>query len=179
MSDRTRFDDLADAASRYGALALDNYAQIRSVAENVAIGFCRHLGGPGKCVFLVPPEGAWAPQPYQSGAFSVSGTGFLPLGPISFGLAVKVSRSGDWLRLVLTCSKNGPAMDIGIEGGRHFSLGLPIGEADLTELFVQLEDHLVDWFKEQSDHYEHGAYGSREIGFEFVHADPDDEASSA
>ena len=53
------------------------------------------------------------------------------------------------------------------------------GCPDMLVLPVQLEDHLIDWFKEQSDHYEHGAYGSREIGFEFVHADPDDEASSA
>ena len=171
MNDKARFETLADAAERYGALSLDNYALIRSVAENLALGFCKHLGGPGKCVFLVPPEGPWSPQPYQSGAFSVSGTGFLPLGPISFGLAVKVSRSGDWLRLVLSCSKNGPAMEISIEGGRHFSLALPLDEADLSELFVQLETHLVDWFKDQSDHYQHGAYGSRSMGFDFVHTD--------
>ena len=67
MTDRTRFDDLADAASRYGELALENYAQIRSVAENVATGFCRHLGGPGKCVFLVPPQGAWSPPSATKG----------------------------------------------------------------------------------------------------------------
>jgi len=175
MTENSRFGELADAAERYGSLSLENYAQIRNVAENVSDGFCRYLSaGKGRCVYLVPPEGAWAPQPFQSGAFSVSGTGFLPLEPIRFGLAVRVSRSGDWLRLVLSCSKSGPAMEITIEGGRHFSLAFPIQEAELQELFRQLHRHLIDFFEDHSNHFQHGAYGQRSMGFDFTHVEEEE-----
>ena len=45
MSGTSRFDTLARSAERYGKLSLDNYAQIRSIAENLCTGFCRYLGG--------------------------------------------------------------------------------------------------------------------------------------
>ncbi len=171
MSGKSRFDILAESAARYGKLSLDNYAQIRSIAENLTTGFCRYLGGEGVCAHLVPAEGAWAPQPYRSGAFSVSGSGFLPLAPISFGLAVRVSHSGDWVRLVLTCSKAGHDIDIAIRNGRSFSLSLPVSDEEMGELYDHLHAHLVSWFDEQADRYEHGDYGNRDIGFEFVHSD--------
>lgn len=171
MSDRSRFDKLAESAERYGRLSLDNYAQIRSIAENLSAGFCRYMGGDGVCVHLVPPEGAWSPQPYQSGAFSVSGSGFLPLAPISFGLAVRVSHSGDWIRLALTCSKAGHDIDVVINDGPRFSLSLPISDREMYELYDHLHAHLVNWFDDQADRYEHGDYGSRDMGFEFVHSD--------
>jgi hypothetical protein len=174
MTEPTRFDSLADAAERFGSLSLDNYAQIRSVAENIATGFCRYLGGGGSCVYLVPPEGAWTPARYGSGAFSVSGTGFLPLGAIQFGLAVRVSRSDDWVRLVLNCSKGGHTMNVDIQNGRSFSLNLPLDDAALTDVFDQLHGHLVDWFEDRADRYEHGDYGSRDIGFDFLHKSPED-----
>ncbi|WP_417469436.1 hypothetical protein [Maricaulis sp.] len=171
MSEPTHFDTLADAAERYGRASLDNYAQVRNVAEAVQAGFCRYLSGGSKvCVYLVPPEGAWSPQPYQSGAFSVSGTGFLPLDPISFGLAVRVSRTGDWLRLVLTCAKLGPEMEITIQNGTTFSLALPADPEALQRLFDILFEHLSAWFVEQADLYENGEYGGRSIGFEFLHS---------
>ena len=173
MRDRTRFDELADAAERYGVCSLDNYAVIRSVAENISTGFCRFLGAEdGICVYLVPPEGEWAPQPYQSGAFSVSGAGFLPLGAIGFGLAVKVSRTGDWTRLVLSCAKKGHHVEISIMNGPVFDLELPVEDADLTTVFERLHTHLIAWFSDQADLYENGDYGGRTIGFELVHAEP-------
>jgi len=173
MRDKTRFDELADAAERYGAHSLDNYAVVRSVAENISTGFCRYLGSEkGRvCVHLVPPTGAWSPQPHRSGAFSVSGSGFLPLGPISFGLAVRVSRTGDWTRLVLTCTKKGHHVEIAIAEGPVFDLDLPIGDTDLELVFRRLHDHLIRWFGDQADLYENGDYGGRAIGFDLVHAD--------
>ncbi|RKQ96642.1 hypothetical protein [Maricaulis maris] len=174
MSDKTRFDQLADAAERYGGYSLDNYAVIRSVAENLATGFCRFLGAEGKaCVHLVPPQGAWSPQPHRSGAFSVSGSGFLPLGPISFGLAVRVSRTGDWTRLVLTCTKKGHHVEVAIAEGPVFDIGLPLETADLDTVFQRLHDHLIRWFEDQADLYENGDYGGRSIGFDLIHAEED------
>ena len=171
MTEPKPFDILADAAERYGRASLDNYAQVRNVAENVQAGFCRYLSGGEKvCVYLVPPEGAWSPQAYQSGAFSVSGTGFLPLDPISFGLAVRVSRTGDWLRLVLSCAKMGPEMEITIQNGGQFSLTLPASPEQLKQLFDLLYGHLTAWFVQQADLYENGEYGGRSIGFEFLHS---------
>ncbi|WP_323760878.1 hypothetical protein [Maricaulis sp.] len=172
MSDRTRFDDLADAAERYGGCSLDNYAVIRSVAENISTGFCRFLGAKGEvCVHLVPPQGAWTPRPYRSGAFSVSGKGFLPLGAIAFGLAVKVSRTGDWTRLVLTCAKKGQHVEMAIANGPVFDLDLPLGDAPLRGVYERLHTHLIAWFSDQADLYENGDYGGRSIGFELIHAE--------
>ncbi|MEA1941007.1 MAG: hypothetical protein U9P68_02045 [Pseudomonadota bacterium] len=173
MSDTSRFDTLVAAAERYGRLSLDNYALVRSVAENVSAGFCRYLGDDkGVCVHLVPPAGPWAPQPYRSGAFSVSGAGFLPLEPIAFGLGVKVSNTGDWIRLVLTCAKKGHRMEIAIAKGPVFDIGLPVQEAELFDLFERLHAHLVRWFTDAAELYEHGDYGGQSIGFDFLHRDP-------
>ena len=170
MSDPSRFDALAASAERYGRLSLENYAIIRGVAENLADGFCAWLGGDGpRCVYLVPPEGAWTPQSYRSGAFSVSGKNFLPLSPISFGLAVKVSHTGDWLRMVLTCAKKGPVVEVSIAKGSSFNIELPVSEGDLLEIFQRLHAHLITWFDDQSDIYDNGDYGNRSIGFDFIH----------
>tara|TARA_R110002073_G_scaffold5409_3_gene33347 strand:- start:14594 stop:15136 length:543 start_codon:yes stop_codon:yes gene_type:complete len=177
MTEPKPFDILADAAERYGRFSLDNYAQIRNVAESVSSGFCRYLsGGEPVCVYLVPPKGEWSPQAYQSGAFSVSGTGFLPLDSISFGLAVRVSRTGDWLRIVLTCTKKGPEMQIEIENGTTLALELPVRADQLSRLFSILFEHLTVWFSQQADLYENGDYGDRGIGFEFLHK-PEDAAA--
>ncbi|MGK0266032.1 MAG: hypothetical protein ACI82N_000276 [Maricaulis sp.] len=177
MTEPSRFDSLADAAERYGRCSLDNYAHVRNVAENLSTGFCRYLsGGEPVCVYLVPPKGEWAPQAYQSGAFSVSGTGFLPLDPISFGLAVRVSRTSDWLRVVLTCTKRGTEMEVEIENGSTFALELPVREEQLARLNHILFDHLTIWFSQQADLYENGEYGDRAIGFDFLHS-PEDAAA--
>lgn len=176
MSDNSRFDALAAAAERYGRFSLENYSIIRSVAENIQAGFCRYLGeDKGVCVHLVPPEGAWAPRPYRSGAFSVSGSGFLPLGPIAFGLAVKVSTTGDWIRLVLTCTKKGHHMEVVIANGPVFDIALPVQDAEMQALFDRLHAHLVRWFTDAAELFEHGDYGGQSIGFDFLRRPAADE----
>ncbi|MEE2527292.1 hypothetical protein V0U79_13075 [Hyphobacterium sp. HN65] len=174
MSSATRFDVLAKAAGRYGDASLDNYALVRSLAERVATGFCRYLGDDRKCVYLVPPEGPFTPVDHGSGAFSVSGQGFLPLGPIRFGLAVRVSDGGDWIRVVISAEKEGPDLDVSIIGGRDFSFRLPVEEARLTEFHDVLFEYLTDWFNDRADHYANGSYGGGEMGFEFIHSDEGD-----
>jgi len=90
--DESRLSSIFEAAETYGVRSFDNYAQIRSVAETVCDLLCKWLHkGDERCVYLVPPEGAFQAENYQSGAFSVSGTGYLPLKPISFGLAIRIS----------------------------------------------------------------------------------------
>lgn len=173
MSKPTRFDTLAAAARRYGDASLDNYAQVRSLAERVASGFCRYLGDDRKCVYLVPPEGPFAPADHGSGAFSVSGQGFLPLGPIRFGLAVRVSESGDWIRIVISAEKEGPDLDVSIVGGRKFSFRLPVEDKRLDDFHGVLFEYLTDWFNDRADHYADGSYGGGGMGFEFIHADED------
>jgi hypothetical protein len=171
MSAPTRFDTLAEAASRYGQASLDNYALVRSLAEQISTGFCRYLGDSKKCVYLVPPDGPFAPMDHGSGAFSVSGQGFLPLGEIKFGLAVRVSHTGDWIRVVLSAEKEGPDLDVGIVGGRNFAFRLPITEERLQEFFAILFEHLTDWFNDQANHYANGVYGGGGMGFEFMHSE--------
>ena len=173
MADPTKFSELETAAKRYGELSLENYSRIRGLAERIASGLCRYMGHREKCVYLVPPDGPWSPNPYDSAAFSVAGQGFLPLAPIAFGLAVRVSESGDWLRLVLECSKSGHDLNVAIRHGRSFNLSEPVDESELQDLFDHLHAHLVGWFNEQSDHYEHGEYGGQDIGFDFLNRDGD------
>ena len=171
MSDKpTPFDALAEAAARYGDLSLENYTQVRSLAEQLAGGFCRYLRGGScdRCCHLVPAVGEWAPADFASGAFSVSGAGFLPLQPISFGLAVRVSRTGDWMRLGLTAARSGAVIDIHVSDGDSFAFRLPIGDTQMHSFFDHLHAHLVAWFEDQSHHYEHGAYGGgSSMGFDF------------
>ena len=174
MPDSPRFETLAAAAGRYGEASLENYALVRSLAEQVASGFCQYLGDKKKCVHLVPPEGPFVPVEHGSGAFSVSGKGFLPLGPISFGLAVRVSHTGDWIRVVLAAEKSGPDLDVSIIGGRDFAFRLPIEPGRLQEFFDILLEHLTDWFNDQADHYANGSYGGGGMGFEFIHSDEGD-----
>ena len=108
-------------ADKHGIKSFDNYAQIRSVAETIKDTFCKWLdNSEGPCVFLVPPEGPFRAENYQSGAYSVSGTGYLPLKPMTFGLAVRISQDKDYMRLVLHCRKEGEIMKISI--GEELSL---------------------------------------------------------
>lgn len=173
----TRFDQLAEAAGRYGQASLDNYALIRSFAEQLADGFCKYLGDNRKCVWLVPPAGPWLPQNYGSGAFSVSGKGFLPLAPISFGLAVRVSQTGDWIRVVVSAAKQGPDLDVTITNGPDFDFRLPLTPGRLAEFFDALYAHLINFFKEAADHFESGSYGGRAIGFDFTHTETEPPAA--
>jgi len=159
------------AAEQYGLRSFDNYAQIRSVAERLRDGLCEHLDPGGKCVFLVPPQGAFGPQNFGSGAFSVSGQGFLPLEPISFGLSVKVSSSGDYMRLVVNARKEGDRIFLRVENSLHIELDLPIEKEKLEPVFVQLTDYLQSWFQNRIDHYDEGDYGGTDIGFDIQRAD--------
>ncbi|MCW5724899.1 MAG: hypothetical protein KIS81_08060 [Maricaulaceae bacterium] len=170
---KSRFSQMAASAERYGELSFENYSQIRSFAERASEGFCAFLRGQGEapCAHLVPPDGPWVPAPHRSGAFSVSGAGFLPLEPIAFGLAVRVSNTGDWLRLTLTCAKQGPELEVSVSGGRSYSFDLPLRDEQLQEFFQLLFDHIKGWFDDESDHYENGAYGGRGMGFDFAHVD--------
>ena len=97
--------------------------------------------------------------------------GFRPLGPIAFGLAVRVTGGTDWIRITTQCQKIGDRFVLDIQGGESFTLALPLAEEDSTRLFDYLFNHLRNWFQEKIDHYETGEYGTREIGFDFSRED--------
>lgn len=161
-----RLRALFDIAEIYGQRSFRNYAQIRSVAETIRDGFCAFLNSEGPCVFLVPPKGRFAAQNYQSAAFSVTGQGYLPLTPISFGLAVLVSEDKDYVRLVLTCRKEGDTIYVRIENGVEIRLNMPLGDDHFAPVFDALYQHLIDYFQDQIDDYDNGDYGVQEIGFD-------------
>lgn len=167
----TKLSKIAKAAEVYGERSFDNYAQIRSVAEHIRDGLCLWLDNEQRCVFLVPPQGAFQAQNYQSAAFSVSGKGFLPLEPISFGLAVKISDDGDYMRLILTCRKEGGRMYVSVENSTSFTLALPLVESAMTSVYEGLYNHLVHWFTDRVEQYDHGDYGSTDIGFDIHRAE--------
>ena len=166
----TRLQELAKAAQIYGQRSFDNYAQVRSIAEQIRDGLCAWLDHAQQCVFLVPPQGAFKSENYGSAAFSVAGKGFLPLEPISFGLAVKISEDGDFMRLVMTARKEGDRMFLSLDNGKMLTLALPIVEKELSGIFESLYEYLLQWFTQRVDNYDNGDYGSTDIGFDIQRA---------
>ena len=162
----TRFGALSAAANEYGGRSFDNYAQIRSLAERVREDLCAYMQHSQKCVFLVPPQGAFVSQNYGSGAFSVSGKGFLPLEPISFGLGIRVSESGDFMRLVLHCRKEGERIYMQVDENKSYDFALPLTDDDIDVCKEGLYQHLLRWFEDRVERYDHGNYGTTDIGFD-------------
>lgn len=163
----SRLSNIWDAANVYGARSFDNYAQIRSLAETLRDLLCSWLHvGEDPCVFLVPPEGPFQAQNYQSGAFSVSGTGYLPLKPISFGLAIRISENKDYMRLQIHCQKEGELMKVSIAEESPIAIGLPLDETQFTPLFELIYDHILSFFQDNVAKYDEGAYGTSVIGFD-------------
>jgi hypothetical protein len=162
----SRLDRLAKAAETYGDRSFQNYSQVRNVAETLRDSFCKFLDEDEQCVYLVPPQGPFAAQNSGSAAFSVWGKGFLPLEPISFGLAVAISKKQDYMRLVLTCRKEGEQIFINVEKGREYELSLPLNDIELGGLMESLYEHVFDYFQGQVDAYDNGHYGKTDIGFD-------------
>ena len=162
----SRFQILSDAAGQYGERSFDNYAHIRSLAERLQAGLCAYMQHGKKCVFLVPPQGAYGAQNYGSSAFSVSGQGFLPLEAISFGLGIRVSETGDFMRLVLNCRKEGDTLIMNIEDKQFYKFSLPLSESNIEACLEDLYQYLLHWFLDSVEQYDHGNYGSTDIGFD-------------
>ncbi len=162
----TRLDKIQKAAEVYGERSFDNYVQVRSVAEQLRAGLCEWLDDRKQCVYLVPPQGPFTAQNYRSAAYSVSGKGFLPLEPISFGLAINISGEGDYMRLVLTCRKEGKRMFITVESANEYDIDLPVTKEELTGLYENIYEYLNHWFVDRVEQYDHGSYGSSDIGFD-------------
>jgi len=168
---QTRYEELTSAAARYGELATENYTRIRSLAEAIQSGFCSYLNsGHPPCVLLVPPQGPFEPKAYGDGAFSAPPRGFQPLGPVQFGLAVRVSDKGDWVRIILNCSKEGETFTVDLADGGEHRFPLPLHEQDPMEFFGALHTHVMDFFGRAVDDYQHGRYGQRDIGFDLLPA---------
>jgi len=171
--ENTRFQNISDAANKYGKRSFDNYAQIRSLAEKVRDGLCKYLDSERECVFLVPPQGPFVSQNYGSGAYSVSGKGFLPLEPISFGLGVRVSESGDFMRIVLHCRKEGENLYMQVEEDKTYDFELPLTDKELSACLEGLYQYLLHWFKDRVEKYDHGNYGTSDIGFDIQRVETD------
>lgn len=167
---KSRLAELTKAAETYGQRSFDNYAQIRSIAETIRDGFCKWLDNKEQCVFLVPPQGEFSAQNYRSAAFSVSGKGFLPLEPIAFGLAVKISGDADFMRLILSGRKEGDRMYISYESSDTFALDLPAQDDQLAAFYETLFSHMLHRFSDRVEQYDNGNYGSTDIGFDIQRA---------
>jgi len=166
-----RITTIAKAAEVYGQRSFDNYAQIRSFAETTRDELCQWLSPDHQCVFLVPPEGAFGAHNYRSAAYSVSGQGYLPLKPISFGLAVRISKEHDFMRLKMECRKEGDVMFVTIEGTRNIRVPLPVDKDALLPLFEVIYTHILEFFTLSVDEYDNGNYGGTDIGFDIMRID--------
>lgn len=166
----TPLAEIQAAAEIYGMRSFDNYVQIQSVAERVRDGLCQYLDNGQKCVYLVPPQGAFAAQDYGSGAYSASGKGFLPLEPIAFGLAVQVSTLGDYMRIVLQCRKEGEKLFLQIDEHTVFNFDLPFNDHDLQSAYSGIYKYLLGWFENRVSRYDDGNYDGGDIGFDIQRA---------
>lgn len=166
----TRADALAEIAGDYGDRAFENYSQVRNIAINLRDHLRNYLCTDKDCVFLVPPSGKFGAKDYGSGAFSVAGKGFLPLEPLSFGLAVRVSGKKDYLRIVITVRKEADTVFLTPDHGKPHRLSLPVDEAQYLELVEELYEYLIDWFASRIDRYDNGDYGNNDIGFDIIRA---------
>ncbi len=163
-----RIHKIAKAAEIYGQRSFDNYAQVRSFAETTRDELCQWLSPDHQCVYLVPPEGPFGAENYRSAAYSVAGQGYLPLKPISFGLAVRISDEHDFMRLRIECRKEGDAMYTSIEGIRHIRIPLPVEKTGLLPLFEEIYTHILEFFTLSVDEYDNGNYGGTDIGFDIM-----------
>lgn len=164
----TRFEELSAAVGRHQLLATENYDRVRAIAEHIRGGFCEYLAASdGECVHLCPPVGPFEPKAYADDAFSMPPKGFRPIVPIAFGLAVRVSKEGDWMRVTLQCVKEGEHFTVYIADGKShvFDLPLPVDAMVNQIFFDMLHAHLLDEFRQQVEAYEQGEYGGTEIGF--------------
>ncbi len=173
--DQSRFDQFLTITRQYQTLVSENYTLIRTLADQISEGFEAYMGSTtGECAHLVPPGGAFKPRPYGDKALSIPSFGFRHLEPISFGLAIRVSPGTDWVRLILTCSKLGDKVTVEILGGGKYILSMPLDGNDTESFYEHIYDFVYDRFKDRIERYENGAYGSREIGFDFADMDPGD-----
>lgn len=164
----SRFEKLIQTVETYQALVEENYSRIRRLAEDVRAGLCDYIGAPdGICVHLVPPTGPFEPRAYGDAAFSLPPRGFRLLGPVAFGLAVRVSAKADWLRLKIECRKTGEDFVVGIEEGAEYTFHLPIQDGDSEPFYAHVFQHILGWFSENIENYKDGVYGTRAIGFDF------------
>lgn len=167
----SRFETLLETVDRYQDLAAENYDRIRKLAEELRQGLCDFMDAKdGVCVHLVPPTGPFEPKPYGDKAFSMPPRGFRQLGPVAFGLAVRVTKGTDWLRLTMECRKAGDVFTVRIAEGTEYQFELPLADHDPAPFYQHVYDHIQSWFATRIDSYQQGEYGSREIGFDFADA---------
>lgn len=172
----SNFEDLVTTVEAYQARATENYDRIRHLAEKLKEGFCEYLSAnDGVCVHLVPPVGPFKPFTDLNKAFSIPPRGFRPLGPVYFGLAMRVSRGTDWIRIVMRCHKLGEKFTVYIENGPSYTFHLPLAESDMGEFFDLLFSHVREQFTEEIERYDRGSE-ARSIGFDFSD-DSDDKVS--
>lgn len=167
-TDTSKFDALLERAAEYQELAKEHYDRVRRIADGIQSGFCKYLASSdGVCVHLVPPQGAFQPKEYGDAAFSMPPRGFRHIGPIAFGLAVRVTRRTDWLRMTLICSKKGDSFEVSIVDGGSHKFDLPFTDDDHQDFYEKLYDHITSWLDDKIKLYQDGDYSSRSIGFDF------------
>lgn len=171
----SHFEDLLATVETYQDLASENYDRIRRLAEELRDGLCAFMGASdGVCVHLVTPAGPFEPRAYGDEAFSVAPRGFRPLGPVQFGVAIRVTKGTDWLRVTFECRKVGETFQVIMEGGREYTFTLPLSENDPQAFYEEIFDHVKGWFSMRIERYRDGDSGTREIGFDFARAKKDD-----
>jgi hypothetical protein len=163
----TRHDALVEVAERYKATSAENYGRITELAERIRASFCAWFGAmDGPCVFLVPPQGPFETRPYGDAAFSMPAKGLRPIEAIAFGLAIRVTRAGDWLRLPAVATCLGAEISIEIDGGPEHSFAATPDDVALEAFFAAVRDHVVDMLTAAVQRYQEGEYAGGDIGFQ-------------
>lgn len=163
----SKFEELLTSVEAYQTRVTENYDRVRRLATDIKDGFCAYLDSKdGVCVHLVPPIGEFQPRTDLDKAFTIPPRGFRPLGPISFGLAVRVTRGTNWIRVPMHCRKLGDRFTVFLDGGPSYTFSLPIADHDPSPFYDMLYDHIAKQFTDAVDHYDNGE-DARSIGFDF------------
>lgn len=172
----SRFETLVNTVAEHQSLAAENYDRIRKLATELRAGLCDWMSTTdGVCVRLVPPVGPFQPKDYGDEVFSIPPRGFRPLGPVAFGLAMRVSSGSDWMRLTLVGRKTGDRFRVEIQGGAEHEFILPLSENSPEPFYQMIFEHVQKFFEDGIDRYKNGEYSQREIGFDFS----DDEVTAS
>ena len=57
-------------------------------------------------------------------------------------------------------------MFIQVENNRTFELDLPLNADAMTPFYESMFEYLRNWFTDRVEQYDHGSYGTMDIGFD-------------
>lgn len=148
---KTRFENLQDTISTYGAAAFENLLRCKGLGRAIIDGFPGYISCSKDCVTAVPPAGQFDPRKdYGQEAFSYAHRPVIVLEPIRFGLALTVKNQEDtgslWLRTAIAIEVTGNTYDVFV--AQRPIIRIPVDTADQLEpVYEAIYQEFLSTFK--------------------------------